>query len=160
MLQTNAGERIVPSISQCNADLEIIMRVLQRNTLDIARLEGRTLQKAVGKHAASPSKKMTMGFARYSAETGPMQPHHHAEEVVLVLSADRSWVRYGLTPEELGPPISLLVGTVLHVPELEWHVFEYERGGHLEIAYFYGQVDNIRPEDIRREDIPDTAEKG
>ena len=123
------------------------MRILRQDSLATVQLEGRTLQKAVGRDGASPSTKMTMGFARYSDESGPMQPHHHAEEIVLVLSSDRSVVSYGPNRKQLGAPIPLTVGTVLHIPGLEWHVFEHEAGGHLDIAYFYGQVDNIRPED-------------
>ena len=26
---------------------------------------------------------------------------------------------------------------IMHFPENEWHVFEYEEGGHMTIAFFY-----------------------
>ena len=48
---------------------------------------------------------MTMGYARYSAEAGPMDPHHHAEEIVVVLTSQDGYVRYGgfgEQPDELG----------------------------------------------------------
>ena len=35
-----------------------------------------------------------------------------------------------------------------HFDELEWHVFEYDKGGSLTIIVIYGQVDKIRPEEI------------
>ena len=37
---------------------------------------------------------------------------------------------------------------VMHFQELEWHVFGYEDGGYLGALCIYGQVDNMRPEDI------------
>lgn len=91
-----------------------------------------------------------MGFARYSEEIGPMEPHHHAEEIVHVLSAHNAWVRYGSGSDRLGSPVPLEPGITLHFPELEWHVFEFGVDGLLEIIYFYGQVDNIRPEEIAK----------
>jgi hypothetical protein len=91
---------------------------------------------------------MTMGFARYSDESGTMEPHHHAEEIVYVVSAQEAWARHGPRADRLGTPVGLEPGTTLHIPELEWHVFEFAEGGHLEILYFYGQADNIRPEEM------------
>jgi hypothetical protein len=103
---------------------------------------------ALGKDAPIVSGKITTGFARYSAEVGPMEPHQHAEEAIYVTSSDNGWVRFGDDPERLGSPVPLSAGMTLHFPELEWHVFEYEEGGHVEIVFIYGQVDNIRPEEI------------
>ena len=37
---------------------------------------------------------------------------------------------------------------LMHFPELEWHVFGYEAGGFLDALCIYGQVTNIRPEEI------------
>ena len=59
-------------------------------------------------------------------------------------------VRWGSDPEALGTPIPLQEGLTLHIPELEWHVFGFGPVGHVDIIYFYGQVDNIRPEEIER----------
>ncbi len=92
-----------------------------------------------------------MGFATYSERSGAMEPHHHAEEIVCILSAKDGWVRYGAKRDELGEPIPLQAGMTLHIPPLEWHVFEYDKGGHVDIIFFYGQVDNIRPEEMVNE---------
>ena len=124
------------------------MLILERESLTRHHLPGRVIQKAVGKDSASTSGKMTMGFARYSAASGPMEPHQHAEEIVYIVDAKAGWVRAGSEKDELGQPIPLEPGTTLHIPELEWHVFEYGEGGHVDIIFFYGQVDNIRPEEI------------
>ncbi|KON30329.1 hypothetical protein AC482_04085 [miscellaneous Crenarchaeota group-15 archaeon DG-45] len=103
------------------------------------------LQLAVGgEGATSPSGALTMGFARYSAESGVMEPHRHAEEIVLVLSARDGWTRhggFGDEPDEMGGPLPLEAGMVLHVPDSEWHVFGFEEGGHVDIAFFYGRAD-------------------
>jgi hypothetical protein len=124
------------------------MRYFKREELGVVRLPGRTIQGAVGKDAFSESQKMTVGFARYSAESGPMEPHQHAEEVVYIVDAKGGWVRYGPEKHTLGERISLHPGMILHNPPLEWHVFGYEEGGYVDIVFIYGQVDNIRPEEM------------
>lgn len=124
------------------------MKLVNRDDLVQNVLPGRIIQNCVGKEAFSASEKMTMGFARYCAEAGVMEPHHHAEEIVYIISSDRAWVRCGSAEQNMAEAIPLEVGMTLHFPELEWHVFEYEEGGHLEIMFFYGQTENIRPEEI------------
>ena len=124
------------------------MNIIDRGTLPKEVLPGRIIQKAVGKDAYSRSGKMTMGFGRYCAEVGEMEPHRHAEEIVYVVSADKGFVRYGASQNELNCAEPLETGMTLHIPELAWHVFEYGEGGHVDIIFFYGQTENIRPEEI------------
>jgi hypothetical protein len=126
------------------------MEIIERGSLEKLHLPGRAVQKAVGKDARSASLKMSMGFARYSEASGPMETHQHAEEIVYIVSAQDGWLRWGSDPEALGTPIPLQEGHTLHIPELEWHVFGFGPGGHVDIIFFYGQVDNIRPEEIER----------
>ncbi len=126
------------------------MRVLQRNDLHREQLPGRVLQRAIGKNSASTSGKMTVSFCRYAAESGPMEPHHHAEETVYILDAQGGRVRKGPAKDDLNETTALVKGTILHFDELEWHVFEYEEGGFIDAVCIYGQVDNIRPEDITK----------
>jgi mannose-6-phosphate isomerase-like protein (cupin superfamily) len=114
-------------------------------------LKGRIVRECIG---ASPapvaSDRMTVGFARYCEDVGPMEPHHHAEETIYVVSAKNVWVRFGGSQENLDHKVDLKDGDLLHFPELEWHVFEYSEGGFLDIVYIYGQTTNIRPEDVKR----------
>jgi hypothetical protein len=124
------------------------MTVIERDQLPNLPLAGRVIQKAVGKDAASVSTQMTMGFAHYSAASGAMEPHHHAEEIVFVLAANHGWLRYGPARDHLPHRVPLTPGLTLHVPALEWHVFEFGEGGFVDILFFYATVDNIRPEDI------------
>jgi len=125
------------------------MELYKRSDLVEENLPGRRLQKVVGKDGPCISKKMTMGFARYSAESGPMEPHHHAEETLYIVDAKDGWIRTGAAADRLGEKIPLNAGMTLHFPELEWHVFGWEENGSVDAIYFYGQVDNIRPEEIR-----------
>lgn len=125
------------------------MRLLERSELSPEHLPGRVIQKAVGKDGPSVSSRMSIGFAHYSSESGPMEPHQHAEEVCYILDAKNGWFRYGPAPELLGEPLQLKAGMVLHNPALEWHVFQYGEGGFVDIIFIYGQVDNIRPEEIK-----------
>ena len=121
------------------------MKFVTRAQVKPLPLPGRVLNLVVGKEdSASPSQRMTMGFARYSEESGPMQPHHHVEEIVYILTAENGYVRYGGfgdEPDELGERILLQAGQILHIPDMEWHVFEYDPGGHVDIIFFYSAAD-------------------
>jgi hypothetical protein len=124
------------------------MNLIEKNVLNKELLPGRIIQKAVGMESPVKSQKMTMGFATYCKECGPMTPHHHAEDTVYILKSEGGYVRYGENMEKLSRKIPLHEGMTLHFDELEWHVFEYDEGGEVEIIFFYGQVNNIRPEEI------------
>jgi len=124
------------------------MKIFTRDELPIETLPGRQIQKGVGKDALSNSGKITMGFARYSEESGDMEPHHHAEEVCYVLDAKDGWICFGHTKDNLGDRIKLEKGMTIHNPPLEWHVFGFDQGGYVDIIFIYGQVDQIRPEEM------------
>ena len=124
------------------------MDSVQRNSVPVVRLPGRDIQRIVGKDAALASGRMTVGSAHYSDASGPMAPHQHAEETIFVLAAHDSWTRYGESPDDLPNRVELEPGLTLHIPELEWHVFEWAPDGYADVVVIYGQVDNIRPEDI------------
>ena len=75
-----------------------------------------------------------------------MSPHRHAEEIVYVLSAQNGWVRFGGfgdLPDQLGEPIPLENGMILHVPENEWHVFEVGGSGSVDLLFFFSQAVTI-----------------
>ncbi len=124
------------------------MESIHRDSVAVEHLPGRDIQRVVGKGASLESTKMTVGIAHYSASTGLMEPHNHAEETVFVVNAENAWIRYGPSPDELPERIDLEPGLTLHIPELEWHVFEWGDRGFADCLVIYGQVDNIRPEDM------------
>lgn len=124
------------------------MVIFRKNNLAHELLPGRIITKAVGKGNPSESGRMTVGYADYCKEAGPMAPHNHAEETVFIIRAESGYVRHGDKMDQLGERIPLEPGMLLHFPPLEWHVFEYDEGGRIEILFIYGQVDNIRPEEI------------
>ncbi len=125
------------------------MKLIQgKDELAREPLPGRVIYKAVGKDGPVISGKMTVGFGEYSAASGPMEPHQHAEETVYIVQAQDAYYRYGDSKDHLGERISLQEGMLIHFDELEWHVFEYDQGGSLTIIFIYGQVDRIRPEEI------------
>lgn len=116
------------------------MKHFHRNELGKVELPGRVIQKCIGKDSFSNSHDMTVGFARYSAESGPMEPHQHAEEAIYVIDAKDGRVEYGSQKDRLETKVSLHAGMVLHVPEGEWHVFRYATGGFIDIVFMYAQV--------------------
>ena len=126
------------------------MVIIKRDKLDKLALPGRIIEKAIGSDGFSNSGKMTIGYATYSAEVGKMEPHRHAEETIFVLKSDRGVLRYGPGKSNLPNKIKLEAEMMLHIPEMEWHVFEYDEGGMVDVVYIYGQVSNIRPEEITR----------
>ena len=124
------------------------MVILRKDDLAHELLPGRIITKAVGKGSPSPSERMTVGYADYCEEAGPMAPHNHAEETVFIIRSENGYLRRGNEKDQLGERIPLKPGMLVHFPPLEWHVFEYDKGGRVEILFIYGQVDNIRPEEI------------
>jgi hypothetical protein len=126
------------------------MRATHRDRVAVDPLPGRGIRRFVGRDSALASEAMTVGIARYADEFGPMAAHNHAEETVYILSAERAWVRWGPGPDDLPERIDLEPGVVITTPALEWHVFEWEPGGHIELLFIYGQVDDIRPEDTEK----------
>lgn len=122
------------------------MEFVRRKEISKTQFPGRVVQTAVGKGAKIESTKMMVGFGHYSAESGPMEPHRHIEESILVLDAQNASFRYGPGTDKLGDPVPIESGMVLHFNPLEWHVFEYSKGGYLDIFFVYAQVENIYPE--------------
>lgn len=123
------------------------MKLMKREHLNSEHLVGRVIQKAVGQDSPSLSSEMSVGFAHYSAKSGNMEPHQHAEEVCYIIDAENGWFRFGPEPNQLGDAIALEKGMILHNPPMEWHVFETDKDGFVDIIFIYGQVSNIRPEE-------------
>ena len=119
------------------------MELLRKNDLKTKILPGRIITDAVGGNSPVFSEEMTVGFGKYCAEAGPMAPHHHAEESIYILSSDRAWVLYGPEEDDLPNRVDLEEGMILHFPTGEWHVFQYEEGGSLEILYVYGKSKDV-----------------
>ena len=124
------------------------MELIRRDELTKQPLPGRMIQNAVGKGAPVQSSNMSVGFATYSREFGPMEPHRHDEESIYVISSDKAYMLYGDSEKELNGRRDLEAGMVLHFDKNEWHVFRYEEGGHLEIVFIYGKTDDLRPEKV------------
>ena len=108
------------------------MKCIRRDDLERVMLPGRVIQKAIGKDSYSESGKMTVGFARYSAESGIMEPHHHAEEALFVVDAKYGWVRYGPDKDKLDRGMCVVKpGSV--TPHLKFrgkvYVLKKEEGG-------------------------------
>lgn len=124
------------------------MFIIRKDELTREVLPGRIITKAIGRDNPSESGRMTVGYADYCAEAGQMIPHNHAEEAVFIIRSEKGYVRCGNDQNNLGERIPLEAGMLLHIPALEWHVFEHDQGGRIEIIFIYGQVDHIRPEEV------------
>ncbi len=125
------------------------MKIIKKSDCQKNELSGRLIWRVVGKDSYSESKKISFGFAQFSDKIGVPEPHHHAEEICYVLRCEKSFVRFGPNIGSLGELHPLEAGMSLHIPEMEWHQFVCVEGGYLEIIFIYGQVENIRPEEIK-----------
>ena len=79
-----------------------------------------------------------------------MEPHHHAEETIYIVDARNGYIRPATAPDQRGDRVQLEPGMILRFAELEWHVFEWDEDGYIDAIFIYGQVDNIRPDQIGR----------
>lgn len=113
------------------------MKYFYRNEIPKARLPGRLIQRAIGSESFSPSDNLTIGFAHYSVESGPMEPHKHSEEFIYVLDCQDGWAEYGPEKERLPNRVNLSQGTILHIPQGEWHAIRYADGGFVDIVFVY-----------------------
>lgn len=123
------------------------MNLVNKSDIKVDALPGRGLKRIVGKNSYFTSDSMTVGYALYSDEFGAMKPHSHAEETVIITRAIDGYISWGDSMNNMQKTERLIEGMVLHIPENEWHVFHYEKGGEIEIIFIYGQSDNCRPED-------------
>lgn len=123
------------------------MEYINKNQIKIDPLPGRGIIRAVGKDSFFSSESMTVGYALYSEEYGEMEAHAHAEETVIITKTKNGWVSWGESKEKLSNKIRLEEGMILHIPANEWHVFNYDEGGFVEIIFIYSGTDNLRPED-------------
>ncbi len=122
------------------------MDIVEKKDIPRVDLKGRSIRSAVGVESFSHSEKMTVGFALYNELYGKMEPHRHAEEVIYIVDAQKGYIRYGSDQSILDKDVHLKPGMLLHIMENEWHMFDFDEGGFIEVIYIYGQVDNIRPE--------------
>jgi len=113
------------------------MEHVRRDDLPPGVIPGRAVQRAIGREASSRSELMSVGFARFSAEYGVMQPHRHGEEAMYVLDARDGWIEWGPAEDRLDGRCDLHAGMVLHVRPDEWHVFRHGEGGFVDIVFFF-----------------------
>lgn len=92
------------------------MDFIKRDDIKKNALPGRVVQNAVGHNSAVLSEKMTVSFCHYSAESGPMEPHNHAEESVVVLSCKDAYVKWGSGKDSLEHTVELHEGDLMHFP--------------------------------------------
>ena len=123
------------------------MKIVKKDQVIIDPLPGRGLLRVIGKDSHFESKRMTVGYAKYSSEYGVMEPHAHVEETVIITKVKDGWVSWGDSKDNLTGTKKLEEGMVLHIPDDEWHVFTYDEGGYVEIIFIYSGIDNVRPED-------------
>ena len=97
--------------------MERPMTIISKDNLPAVRLPGRVIYKAVGKDGESKSTNMSVGFGHYSAESGIMEPHRHAEESVFIVASQKGIVRYGGEKDSLLHSQPLEPGMLLHIPE-------------------------------------------
>jgi len=124
------------------------MKFITTEEIPVKALPGRGVQKAVGLESAITSNKMTISLCTYNDSFGPMEPHNHAEETIYIVDVEDGWILAGDTKDHLPNKVVLKKGMIVHFDPLEWHVFQYGRGGYIVAACIYGQVTNIRPEEI------------
>lgn len=116
--------------------------------LDNCVLPGRAIRKCVGLDGKIHSTEMSFGRTMFAPEYGSMQPHHHAEEIIYVLDAKNSYVKFGEEEDCGNGKIQLSTDMVLHFAEMEWHVFGFDDPeGYADILFFYPGVQNLRPEE-------------
>jgi hypothetical protein len=124
------------------------MNLVKVTDIPSRNLPGRSVRSIVGiGTSVIKSDIMTFGVTRFSGDTGIMEPHRHAEEVVYVIKSEGGFFRCGEAQDEL-IKYPLEDGMIIRFEDMELHSFECEEGGYLDVAFFYATVENIRKEGV------------
>ena len=57
-----------------------------------------------------------------------------------MIKAKDGWIEHGMMKDKLEKKVLLKSGMVLHIPEGEWHIFRYNKGGFVDIIFMYSQI--------------------
>jgi hypothetical protein len=109
--------------------------ILDRGDLEVKRLQGSEIQKAVGAGGLVDSQRFQAGFARYSGQSGQSDARQTVEEIVYVVDSKDGWVQSGPSSDQLEARITVQPGWLLHCHSGEWIRFGYDPDGYLEILY-------------------------
>ena len=118
------------------------MQIINRKDIPGKVFPGRTRWPAFGsEEAAFQIDDASVGFARFSLEAGPMEPHKHENEILYVLDCKDAFMLYGDT-KDVQSKQPLQVGDIFRMKEGEWHCFSFEnQEGYLEMITFYATAD-------------------
>ena len=83
------------------------------------------------------SENMDVGFARFDKNLGEMEPHVHSEECMYVIDCVHAYARFGESKEKLGERVAIVPGMIMRAAAGEWHAFEFENGGFMDIVWFF-----------------------
>lgn len=123
------------------------MRFIKKDEMVIKHCRARTIYAAIEQNGVFTSDKLMMGCARFDKSLGDMIPHTHAEEGMYIIDAAKAYARFGSSPDTLGDRVPLVPGMIMWAAEGEWHVFEFDDGGFLDIVFCLENDKNFkRPE--------------
>ena len=123
------------------------MKFVKKDETVVKHCRARTIYAAIERDGVLSSDNIMMGCARFDKNLGDMIPHSHAEEGMYIIDCAKAYARFGDSAETLGERIPLEAGMIMWAPEGEWHVFEFDDGGFLDIVFCLpSEKDFVRPE--------------
>ncbi len=122
------------------------MKQVTKEEAKVKHCRARTIYAVAEEDGVFKSDHMMMGFARFDKTLGDMIPHSHPEEGMYVIDCARAYVRYGASRETLGERHSIAPGMIMWAAEGEWHAFEFDDGGFMDIVFCLPVGSIVRPE--------------
>lgn len=111
------------------------MNMITKEQSLVKHFNARTIYAVIEENGVFQSPGLTMGFARFGKEQGVMTPHIHVEEGMYVIDCANAYARWGDTEQTLGERHPVRPGMIMWAAEGEWHVFEFDDGGFLDIVF-------------------------
>lgn len=119
------------------------MNFYSKNEAVVQHRKGRTVYAVFEEAGKLCSENLVMGFARFDSA---MDPHQHVEECMYVVDCYQAYARCGESKDTLGERHAIQPGMFMWADQDEWHVFEFEDGGFMDIIFCLPRQSFVRPE--------------
>ena len=118
------------------------MDFIKKSDLPEVVQRARTNWRAIGGNAKVEDS-ASCGFCHFSLENGTMIAHKHEREIMYVVDAKGTTVRFGPESDKMTGSVRAEAGMIMRAADGEWHVFEMDdKDSYMDIIWFFDVPQN------------------